>query len=79
VIERIRAECLDWTLIVGRRHLDRTLRTYVEHYNRGRPHRAVGLVPPRADTGSPGRVSPRDLRRRDLFGGLIHEYHGAAA
>jgi len=24
-------------------------------------------------------VSPRDLRRRDLLGGLIHEYYGAAA
>src|SRR5664280_115647 len=27
VIETIRAECLDWTLILGRRHLDRTLQT----------------------------------------------------
>jgi putative transposase len=79
VIETIRAECLDWTLILGRRHLDRTLRTYAEHYNRQRPHRAVGLVPPRADTGSPARISPRDVRRRDLLGGLIHEYHGVAA
>jgi hypothetical protein len=26
VIETIRAECLDWTLIQGRRHLERTLR-----------------------------------------------------
>src|SRR5665811_220205 len=42
VIETMRAECLDWTLILGRRHLDRTLRTYAEHYNRGRPHRARG-------------------------------------
>jgi len=24
-------------------------------------------------------VSPRDVRRRDLLGGLIHEYDGAAA
>jgi len=23
-------------------------------------------------------VSPRDVRRRDLLGGLIHEYHGLA-
>src|SRR5664280_2671177 len=44
VIETIRAECLDWTLILGRRHLDRTLRTYAEHYNRGRPHRALALA-----------------------------------
>ena len=79
VIETIRAECLDWTLILGRRHLDRTLRTYAEHYNRGRPHRALGLAPPLAEARDPIPVSPRDVRRRDLLGGLIHEYHGAAA
>lgn len=79
VIETIRAECLDWTLILGRRHLDRTLRTYVEHYNRQRPHRALGLAPPLAEARDPIPVSPRDVRRRDLLGGIIHEYHGAAA
>lgn len=79
VIETIRAECLDWTLILGRRHLDRTLRTYVEHYNRQRPHRALGLAPPLAEARDPIPVSPRDVRRRDLHGGIIHEYHGAAA
>ena len=79
VIETIRAECLDWTLILGRGHLDRTLRTYGEHYNHGRPHRAVGLAPPLAAAGEPIPIDPRDVRRRDLLGGLIHEYHGAAA
>src|SRR5450830_1852429 len=66
VIETIRAECLDWTLILGRRHLDRTLRTYVEHYNRGRPHRALGLASPLAEARDPIPVSPHDVRRRDL-------------
>jgi hypothetical protein len=79
VIETMRAECLDWTLILGRRHLDWTLRTYVEHYNRGRPHRALGLASPLAETLVPVPVSPRDIRRRDLLGGLIHEYHGLDA
>jgi putative transposase len=79
VIETIRAECLDWTLILGRRHLDRALRTYVEHYNHRRPHRALGLAPPLAEAGEPIQASPRDVRRRDLLGGLIHDYHGAAA
>ena len=79
VIETMRAECLDWTLIWGRRHLDRTLRTYAEHDNHGRPHRAVGLAPPLAAAGEPIPIDPRDVRRRDLLGGLIHEYHGAAA
>ena len=79
VIETIRAECLDWTLILGRRQLDRTLRTYVEHYNHGRPHRAVGLTSPLGAAGEPIAADLRDVRRRDLLGGLIHEYHGAAA
>jgi hypothetical protein len=79
VIETIRAECLDWTLILGRRHLDRTLRTYAEHYNRGRSHRVLGLAPPLAAAGEPIPVGPQDVRRRELLGGLIHEYHAAAA
>ncbi|MBA2265853.1 MAG: transposase, partial [Chloroflexi bacterium] len=79
VIETIRAECLDWTLILGRRHLDRTLRTYAEHYNRRRPHRGLALAIPLAEPQDRMPVSPRDVRRRDLLGGLIHEYHGVAA
>ena len=78
LIETIRAECLDWTLILGRRQLDRTLRTYAEHYNRGRPHRGLDLATPLADAEDPLPVSPRDVRRRDLLSGLIHEYYGAA-
>jgi transposase InsO family protein len=78
-IETMRAECLDRTLILGRRHLDRTLRIYAEHYNRGRPHRALALASPLPGARDPIPVSPRDVRRRDLLGGLIHEYYGAAA
>jgi transposase InsO family protein len=76
----VRRECLDWVLIFGRRQLERTLRTYVEHYNGHRPHRGLGLVPPQptpllrlAGPEQPGRV-----RRRDRLGGLIHEYSVAA-
>jgi putative transposase len=79
VIETVRAECLDWSLIQGRRHLDRTLRTYAEHYNRRRPHRALALAPPVAKDEASMPVSPRDVRRTDLLGGLIHEYCGLAA
>jgi transposase InsO family protein len=81
VIETIRAECLDWTLILGRRHLDRTLRIYAEHYNRGRPHRALDLAAPLAEASIsiPVPVSTGDVRRRDLLEGLIHEYPRVAA
>jgi transposase InsO family protein len=30
-VRTVRAELLDWTLVLGRRHLDRVLNTYVEH------------------------------------------------
>ncbi len=50
-----------------------------EHYNRGRPHRGLALATPLAEPQGPMPVSPRDVRRRDLLGGLIHEYHGLAA
>jgi putative transposase len=59
--------------------LDRTLRTYAEHYNRGRPHRALVLATPVAYNEASMAMSPRDVRRQDLLGGLIHEYHGRAA
>ena len=50
-IRTVRAECLDWLLIVGRGHLEQVLRMYVEHYNGHRPHRALGLESPDAPTG----------------------------
>ena len=79
----VRRECLDRLLILGRHHLTHILRVYVKHYNRGRPHRALDLKPPdpRAhapfETNSPPRALQVD--RRDLLGGLIHEYELAAA
>jgi putative transposase len=42
----VRAECLDWLLIVGRGHLEQVLGAYVEHYNRHRPRRALGVEAP---------------------------------
>jgi putative transposase len=73
-----RRECLDWLLILNRRHLEDVLRVFVDHYNAHRPHRSLDLVPPAA-IGRERRVaSSRDLKRRDRLGGLIHEYSYAA-
>ncbi len=33
-VRTMRAECLDWLLILNRRHLEHVLRVYVDHYNR---------------------------------------------
>jgi putative transposase len=77
-IETLRADCLDWTLIVGPRHLDRVLRTYVEHHNRKRPHRGLQLLAPEGAAPPEELDSVSDIRRRDILGGLIHEYERAA-
>jgi len=76
-----RQECLDHLLIAGRRQLGRVLHVYVEHYNRHRPHRGLALSAPEpsercqeADSSASGRR----LHRRDILGGLIHEYEHAA-
>src|SRR5918995_3534158 len=45
-VRTVRAECLDWLLIIGRRHLEQTLRIYTTHYNRERPHRGLALLTP---------------------------------
>ena len=77
-VRTVRAECLDWLLILNRRHLEHVLRVYVDHYNRERPHRALELRPPEPDEPRQrSRVS--EIRRRDRLGGLIHEYYRAAA
>jgi transposase InsO family protein len=78
-VQTARAECLDWTLVLGRRHLLRLLCAYVHHYNQQRPHRSLALAAPEArERGSP-HINPQEVRRRDVLGGLIHEYHQVAA
>ena len=77
-VRTVRAECLDWLLIVGRCHLERVLRIYTAHYNRERPHRGLALLSPDSTNADP-QPSGRDIKRRDRLGGLIHEYHRAAA
>jgi putative transposase len=82
-IGTVRRECLDRLLILGRRQLESVLRVYVKHYNGERPHRALDLKPPDSRIRSPtARISTPhapQVNRRDLLGGLIHEYELAAA
>ena len=63
-------------LILGEAHLRHVLAGYVAHYNRARPHRGLDQQTPipYATTAGSGAV-----RRRDVLGGLIHEYDREAA
>jgi putative transposase len=75
-----RRECLDQLLIVGRQQLVHVLRTYVEQYNQRRPHRSLAHATPVPSERAEARSAPNfgRLRRRDVLGGLIHEYEYAA-
>jgi putative transposase len=77
-VRTVRGECLDHVLITGRRHLERVLRVYVAHYNAERPHRSLGLATPTGQPPAARGSPPGAVLRRDLLGGLIHEYAAAA-
>lgn len=78
VVRTIRHEVLDWTLVLGRRDLDRILRRYERHYNAERPHRGLDLAVPDGPA-QPRTGLPALIERTDILGGLIHEYHAVAA
>jgi len=70
----VRRECLDRMLVFGRRHLASVLAEYADHYNRHRPHRALGQVPPLGSVESSAVMPAGRVGQRDRLGGLIHEY-----
>ena len=76
-VQTVRTEVTDRMLIVGQRHLHRTLDEYARHYNRRRPHRALDLRPPRSNR-PPVDPAHHRIRRRPILGGLITEYERAA-
>ncbi len=56
------------------------LTEYLRHYNTARPHRALGqLAPAQAGTRPPEiNLAEHQIRRKQVLGGLTHEYKIAA-
>jgi putative transposase len=77
-VRTVRSECLDWYLILNEQHLEHVLRVFIDHYNGHRPHRALGLIPPKPRRLPGSEWSGAYVQRRDRLGGLIHEYVLAA-
>jgi putative transposase len=75
-VRSVRAECLDHLLIVNEAHLRKVLAAYVAHYNLARPHQGIGQ---RVPIPFEQRARQGPVRRRDVLGGLIHEYDREAA
>jgi hypothetical protein len=83
VIGTIRRECLDWMILLSEAHLRSILKSWVEHYNRGRPHSSLGPGvpdPPKESVKAPKSTSRHGLAAgalvlaRAVMGGLYHEY-----
>ncbi|MFI6063384.1 transposase [Streptomyces sp. NPDC051286] len=77
VIRTVRAECTDRLLIYNEQHLRHVLAEYAQHYNTGRPHRALQL---RAPVDDPDVIPfpAQRIQRHDVLSGLIHEYRDTA-
>jgi transposase InsO family protein len=75
-----RRELLDRLLIVNEHHLRRVLTEYLCHYNAARPHRALGQLAPAQAHARPPQISLAEhrIRRKQVLGGLTHEYLIAA-
>jgi len=88
VIGTIRRECLDWLIPLSESHLRSMLKVWVTHYNRARPHMALGPGVPDPPAGAVLRVDEKShhhlgaraaLCARSVLGGLHHEYSLAPA
>jgi hypothetical protein len=88
VIGTIRRECLDWLIPLSEYHLRRILKSWIRHYNRARPHMALGPGVPDPPTTTTVLPEPSSRHRRgesyavraaSVLGGLHHEYSLAPA
>ena len=81
MIGTLRRECLDWIIPLSEGHLRRILMSWMDHYNRGRPHSSLGPGVPDPRSNVP-RVEPRvhclpvglRVAATPILGGLHHEY-----
>lgn len=76
-IRTARTECTDRPPIYNEQHARRVLAEYAQHYNTGRPHRALQLRAPADDPDVIPFPAPR-IQRHDILSGLTHEYHNTA-
>jgi Integrase core domain len=79
-IGTLRRELFDRVLIVNEHHLRRVLTEYLQHYNTARPHRSLGQLAPAQAHTRPPQINPAEhrIRRKQVLGGLTHEYQIAA-
>lgn len=77
-VQTCHRELLDRTLIRNQAHLLHALREFEHIYNEHRHHQGIAnarpLHPLPAPLATPDQITQLDVRRRDRFGGVLHEY-----
>lgn len=63
LVGTVRRECLDFMIPLNERHLRQTLRCWVTHYNKGRPHSSLGPGFPEQTFDSPIPTTEESQRR----------------
>jgi putative transposase len=83
VVERfqgsVRRECLDHLFVLGQWHLYRVIKTYVDYFNRERPHQGLDQrvpIPVAFDSSGLDRSHP--IRVFPVLGGIHYVYRRAA-
>ncbi len=88
LVGTIRRECLDWLIPISGPHLRSILSIWASHYNRARPHMALGAGIPDPPPKSAALLTQQSRHRiaedlvvlaRSVLGGLHHEYSFAPA
>jgi putative transposase len=83
VIGTIHRECLDWLIPLSESHLRSILKSWIPHYNRARPHMALGPGLPDPPTATHPNFNSRSrhrlredvvVRANVVLGRLHHEY-----
>jgi putative transposase len=82
LIGTLRRECLDWIIPLNEQHLQKTLRSWLPHYDRGRPHSSLGPGLPDPPPNSLVRMQhhrhrfdrPSRIVAHSVLNGLHHKY-----
>jgi hypothetical protein len=71
-VRSVREEFLDHIIVLNGNHLRRGLKEYAQYYNHTRPRQGLGKHFP---VTRPERSIKGPIRRRDILGGVIHDYY----
>ena len=80
LVDSVRRQCLDFSIPLSEKHLRRTRKLWVEHYNKDRPHSSLGPGIPDPARDLPQAASSYCVPKgycviaKPVLNGLHHEY-----